>query len=150
METLKPINREGLARNWSWESNGQKMNPKNKEKKPNKWDDDYRNWKRYIKETRKKIGRVDRRCAGDDQREEEVQPNKPQKHIARPTAALAPIAALLGRHHRHELLVVDLAVTVDVGFPDHLVHLLVGELLAEVGHHVTQLGGRDEAVAVLV
>ena len=28
--------------------------------------------------------------------------------------------------------------------------LLVGELLAEVGHHVAELGGRDEAVPVLV
>merc|ERR1712166_641077 len=37
---------------------------------------------------------------------------------------------LLGHHHAHELV--------------------VGELLAEVGHHVTQLGGRDESVAVLV
>jgi hypothetical protein len=39
---------------------------------------------------------------------------------------------LLGHHHLDELLVVDLAVTVDVGLADHLIDLLVGELLAEV------------------
>lgn len=47
-------------------------------------------------------------------------------------------------------LVIDLSVAVDVGFTDHLVDLLVGELLAEVGHDVAQLGGRYETVAVLV
>ncbi|RUS78963.1 hypothetical protein EGW08_013265, partial [Elysia chlorotica] len=47
-------------------------------------------------------------------------------------------------------LVVDLSVSVCVGFPDHLVHLLVREFLAQVGHHVPELGGRDETVAVLV
>ncbi len=29
-------------------------------------------------------------------------------------------------------------------------YLLVSQLLPQVGHHVPQLGGRDEAVAVLV
>lgn len=46
--------------------------------------------------------------------------------------------------------VVDLTVAVDVSFPDHLVDLLVGELFAEVSHHVPQFGGRDETVAVLI
>ena len=45
--------------------------------------------------------------------------------------------------------IVDLTVSVNVCLPDHLVHLLVGQLLAQVGHHVTQLGRRDETVAVL-
>ena len=57
---------------------------------------------------------------------------------------------LLGHHHLDKLLVVDLTVAVDVGLPDHLVDLLVGELLPKVGHDVTELGGGDEAVAVLV
>merc|ERR1719478_1408185 len=57
---------------------------------------------------------------------------------------------LLGHHDLDELLVVDLAVTVNVGLADHLVDLLVGELLAEVGHDVAELSRRDEAVAVLV
>lgn len=36
-------------------------------------------------------------------------------------------------------LVVDLAIAVDVCLADHLVHLLVGELLAKVGHDVPEL-----------
>ena len=56
----------------------------------------------------------------------------------------------LGRHHRHKFFIIDLAVAVYVSLPDHLVDFLVGEFLAEVGHHVPQLGGGDEAVAVLV
>ena len=31
-----------------------------------------------------------------------------------------------------------------------VVYLLVSQLLPQVGHHVAQLGGADEAVAVLV
>ena len=46
-------------------------------------------------------------------------------------------------------LVVHLTVAVDVGLADHFVDLLVGQLLAEVGHQVTQLGRGDEPVAVL-
>lgn len=53
-------------------------------------------------------------------------------------------------HHSDELLVVDVAIAVDVGFPDHLVDLFVGQLFPEVGHHVPQFGGRDESVAVSV
>lgn len=53
-------------------------------------------------------------------------------------------------HHLDEFVVVNLSVAVDIGLPDHLVHLLVGELLAEVGHDVAQLSRGDEAVAVLV
>ncbi|GET86347.1 calmodulin, putative [Leishmania tarentolae] len=58
--------------------------------------------------------------------------------------------ALLAHHHLHKLLVVDLTVAIHVGLADHLVHLLVCQLLAEVGHDVAQLRGGDEAVAVLV
>ena len=53
---------------------------------------------------------------------------------------------LLGHHHLYELLVVDLSVSVDVGLADHLVDLVVGELLAEVCNRVAQLRRRDEAV----
>merc|ERR1711953_1188510 len=49
-----------------------------------------------------------------------------------------------------ELLVVDLAIAVDVRLAEHLIDLLIGELLTKVGHDVAQLSGRDEAVAVLV
>jgi hypothetical protein len=34
--------------------------------------------------------------------------------------------------------------------PNHLVYFFVGELLAQIGHDVAQLGRRDESVAVLV
>ena len=53
-------------------------------------------------------------------------------------------------HHLDELLVVDLAVTVNIRLPDHLINLLVRELLTEVSHDVSQLSSRDETVAVLV
>ncbi|KAF5215955.1 hypothetical protein ECC02_011319 [Trypanosoma cruzi] len=56
----------------------------------------------------------------------------------------------LAHHHLDELLVVDLTIAVHVGLADHFVHLLVRQLLAEVRHDVAQLGGGDEAVAVLV
>jgi len=62
-----------------------------------------------------------------------------------------PLATRLFRgHHRDELFVVDLTVAVNVGLPDHLVDLLISQLLSQVGHDVPQLGGGDEAVAVLV
>ena len=51
----------------------------------------------------------------------------------------------LGHHHLDKLLVVDLPVSVDVGLADHLVDLLVGKLLTEVGHDVSQLRGRDKS-----
>merc|ERR1712146_148976 len=57
---------------------------------------------------------------------------------------------LLGHHDLDELLVVDLAVTVNVCLADHLIDLLVRKLLTEVGHDVAKLSCRDEAVAVLV
>jgi hypothetical protein len=46
---------------------------------------------------------------------------------------------LLGHHHLHELLVVHLTVTIHIRLANHLVHLLISQLLAQVGHHVTQL-----------
>ncbi len=45
---------------------------------------------------------------------------------------------------------VDPAVAVLVGLADHLVDLLVRQLLANRGHDVAQLGSRDEAVVVAV
>lgn len=45
--------------------------------------------------------------------------------------------------------VIHLAVTVDVGLPDHLVDLFVGQLLAEVRHDMAKFGGGNETVAVL-
>jgi len=45
---------------------------------------------------------------------------------------------------------VDSAVSILVGLPNHLIDLVVGELLADRGHDVTELGRRDEAVIVAV
>merc|ERR1719231_1780944 len=56
----------------------------------------------------------------------------------------------LRHHHLHKLLVVDLAVSVDIGLPDHFVHLLISELLAEVRHYMAQLRRADEAITVAV
>lgn len=45
--------------------------------------------------------------------------------------------------------IVDLSVPVDVCFSNHFVHLLVGQFLPEVRHHVAELGSADVPVAVL-
>merc|ERR1711907_614795 len=63
---------------------------------------------------------------------------------------MSSLGRLLRHHHLDELLVVDLPVAIDVRLADHLVDLLVRQLLAEVRHHVAQLGGADEAVAITV
>merc|ERR1719211_160116 len=56
----------------------------------------------------------------------------------------------LSHHHLDELLVIDLAIPVDVCLADHLINLLICELLPEIGHHVAVLGRTDEAVAVAI
>mmetsp|Transcript_35126 Transcript_35126/g.78178 ORF Transcript_35126/g.78178 Transcript_35126/m.78178 type:complete len:206 (+) Transcript_35126:571-1188(+) len=56
----------------------------------------------------------------------------------------------LGKHHVDKLLVVDLTITINIGLADHLLHLFLGELLAQVGHHMPQLSSRDEAVSILI
>jgi hypothetical protein len=42
-----------------------------------------------------------------------------------------------------------LTVSVNVCLSDHLVDLLVRQLLAQVGHDVTKFGGGNETVAIL-
>lgn len=46
--------------------------------------------------------------------------------------------------------IVDLAVPVNVGLSDHLIHFLVCQLLTQVRHDVAQLRSADVAVAILV
>jgi len=46
------------------------------------------------------------------------------------TLSCSFLTHLLASHHGDKLLVVDLSVAVDVGLPDHLVDLLVCQLLA--------------------
>ena len=43
-----------------------------------------------------------------------------------------------------------MTIPVQIRLSDHLIDLIVGELLSEIGHNVSQLGGRDESVAVPV
>jgi hypothetical protein len=45
---------------------------------------------------------------------------------------------------------VNSSVTVLVSLPDHLIDLIVGELLADAGHDVPELSSGDEAVVVAV
>ena len=61
----------------------------------------------------------------------------------RPAGGSLVVVAVGEHHHPDELVVVDLAVAVEVGLPDHLLHLLVRQLLAEVDHHVPQLQARQ-------
>jgi hypothetical protein len=56
----------------------------------------------------------------------------------------------LCHHDLGELVVVDLAVSVDVRLAQHLGELVVGESLAEVLEDVAQLIAGDEAVLILV
>ena len=42
------------------------------------------------------------------------------------------------------------AITVLVSLPDHLVNLVVGKLLADRGHNVSELSSRNEAVVITV
>lgn len=46
---------------------------------------------------------------------------------------------LLGNHHSDKFLIVNLTITIDIGFTDHLVNLFVSELLTQVGHNMPQL-----------
>merc|ERR1719273_122100 len=59
-------------------------------------------------------------------------------------------SASLGHHHLDELFVVDLPVAIDICLTDHLIDLLISELLAKVGHDVAQLCRTDEAIAIAI
>lgn len=48
-------------------------------------------------------------------------------------------AWLLSNHHSDKLFIVHLTIAIDVRFADHLIHLLICQLLAQVGHDVPQL-----------
>ena len=57
---------------------------------------------------------------------------------------------LLGKHELDELCVVNLAITINVGLPNHFIAFVVGELLPQIAHDVAKLSCRNVAVAVLV
>jgi hypothetical protein len=64
-------------------------------------------------------------------------------------------------HHLNELLIVHLAISIDICLADHLVNLdfsksprsldlVIRELLSKICHHVSELGGADKAIAILI
>jgi len=53
-------------------------------------------------------------------------------------------------HELDELVVVDTSIAVLVGLADHLVNLIIAQLLADRGHDVAQLSGGDETVVITV
>merc|ERR1712187_187498 len=63
---------------------------------------------------------------------------------------LMPKSPSLGHHHLHELLIVDLTIAIDICLSNHLINLLIRQLLAEVRHHMPKLGRADEAIAITV
>merc|ERR1719235_1098343 len=56
----------------------------------------------------------------------------------------------LRHHHLDELLIIDLAISVHVCLPNHLINFLICELFAKIGHDMPELGSADEAVAIAV
>merc|ERR1719310_2313866 len=56
----------------------------------------------------------------------------------------------LGHHHFDELLVVDLSISINVGFANHFIDLFIGKLLAKVGHHMPQLRSTDKSVTIAI
>ena len=69
-----------------------------------------------------------------------------RQEVSRGRAPPAPAGTRTGRQLT---FIIDLAVPVNVGLPDHLVHLLIGQLLTQVRHDMAQLCGADVPVAVL-
>merc|ERR1719478_472285 len=57
---------------------------------------------------------------------------------------------LLRHHHFHKFLVVDLAIAVDVRFSDHFIHLLVRQLLTQIGHNMAKLSRANESIAISI
>ncbi|KAK8957619.1 hypothetical protein KSP39_PZI001215 [Platanthera zijinensis] len=57
---------------------------------------------------------------------------------------------LLGHHEFDKLLVVDLSITINISFADHLINLLICQLLSKVCHDMAKLGSRDEPILILV
>ena len=51
---------------------------------------------------------------------------------------------------RKEGHTVDASVAILVSFPDHLINLIIGQLLADRRHDMSQLGGGDEAIVVAI
>lgn len=60
---------------------------------------------------------------------------------------LSPLFNRLLLHHElHKLVIINPPIPILVRLADHLIDLVVRQLLADAGHDVPQLGGADEAV----
>lgn len=64
--------------------------------------------------------------------------------------AMVGMRRLFLHHELNELVVVDPAITILIRLTDHLVNLVVGQLLADGSHDVAELSGGNEAVVVAV
>ena len=60
------------------------------------------------------------------------------------------VIPFVGNNKDRLTLVVDLSISVDISLADHFVDLFIGQLLTQVCHNVSEFGGRDEAVAILI
>ena len=45
--------------------------------------------------------------------------------------------------------IVDLTISINVCFSDHLIHFLISQLLSKVCHHMAQLSSTDVPIAIL-
>ena len=52
--------------------------------------------------------------------------------------------------HGSWVLTVDSTITILIGLADHLINLIIGQLLTNGGHDVAELGSRDEAIVIAV
>lgn len=55
-----------------------------------------------------------------------------------------------GHHHPHEFFVVDVSIAIDVSLSDHLVNLLISQLLSQIGHDVSELSSRDQSITITI
>merc|ERR1712118_111856 len=57
---------------------------------------------------------------------------------------------LLGHHHLDKFLIIDLPISINISFTDHLINLLIGQLFSKVCHHVPQLRSTNESIAITI
>lgn len=53
-------------------------------------------------------------------------------------------------HHSNELLVIDVSITIDIGFSDHLIDLLICEFLSQVGHHMSEFCCWNQTISISI
>ncbi|GMT13885.1 hypothetical protein PFISCL1PPCAC_5182, partial [Pristionchus fissidentatus] len=73
-----------------------------------------------------------------------------RRYYGRFEGTVATIDRLLAGHHLHELFEVDGSGAVSVDLSDHLVELLLGDVVVKGAQDVAQVGHVDVAVALLI